>query len=1051
MDSFTPNVTLWVGVMADGKLHQASKEFVVAKKLKISLSTDKEEYLPGEEVTVRFETRDQNDKLIPAELSLALVDEALFARFPERLPPIRDFFYKQRRAGRFAAASSIAFSYKGKTTEVIQAILTELDRKQLEAARKADHSARASVLNSIAASDKAGRVSSLIVSGPVAALATPAEMEEMAKRERGSGYGGGYSLLTEGVDANAPAVVTNGRAPGRYVRGRGPSDGMAMWDADHSIVAGELAWFAAVGPGSELVSLREYFPETGYWKAHVLTDRKGKGEVTFKLPDTTTSWKLIARGVTEKTLVGEAKEVLITRKPFFVELKAPRALTEGDTPRLVVTVHNLTDEEQEVSLSFKASFADKSNTETRRIKVSANKSADVYFDSPEAAGEEMVYEIAARAGKFQDALKKSVMVVPWGIEQVASVSGVARLDLSHTLSLPKRPEYTHVSLNILVGPAFHADLLDAVLAPAPVRLSCRSNAASDLLATLYALDYLGGARATDETGRMLTDRAQSLASGLAAAQNNDGGWSFAGRGKASDREVSALTYWALVNANTQGMDFPPEVLDKAATYLEAQYGKAAPTDNLARALILHALSEAGKADYAFLNRLHRLRNSLDTLGLAYLALALVNEERSAMAGDIASLIEAKARTLEDRVYWTVSEKQSMLLGNVELSALAVLALEKAKPASPLIKKGIDWLLAQRAGRGWTTPKANAFAVAALSEYLTRTKPKAESFTLAVSVNQKQVRKVEFKGEAASESIEVPNKLIKARDNRIAFDLEGAGEYSYTCVLKGFDPSLKVDRTKPPYNLTRYYEPAAVEYQGKPIRRGFSVLSGSYSTYRNAVSNLPVGTVTQVSLTQSRYYYRGEDIQAGYYVIEEPIPAGCQVLEKSVQGNFESYQLGAGKIIFFVGRKTHSNIHYDLVGSVPGDFRVLPSKVYSLYQPQVLSYGEQAKLTVLDRGKPTPDKYRLTPDELYYLGKAEFDNDDLGNAGKHLEKLLASWQLRDQHYKEALRMMLYVAIAEDNDRKIVKYFEPLKERYPTLLIPFVDIVRVACRAGLQSHG
>ncbi|GAG20548.1 unnamed protein product, partial [marine sediment metagenome] len=101
------------------------------------------------------------------------------------------------------------------------------------------------------------------------------------------------------------------------------------------------------------------------------------------------------------------------------------------------------------------------------------------------------------------------------------------------------------------------------------------------------------------------------------------------------------------------------------------------------------------------------------------------------------------------------------------------------------------------------------------------------------------------------------------------------------------------------------------------------------------------------------------------------------------------------------------------------------------------------LSVLPRGARSPDEYHLTPDELYQLGKLHFDDEQYAPAAEHLEALLAGkWLLNDEPYRESVRMLLGAALVRDDAAAIVNYFEILKERYPELVVPFEQIIRVA---------
>ena len=106
----------------DGReLRSATKDFTVERELKVAVKPLKEAFLPGEEGKVEITVTDQTGQPVEAELSLALVNEALFAVCPDTLTPILDFFQKDaRRHAEFKVGATCAFRYPGKTAPRLQ-------------------------------------------------------------------------------------------------------------------------------------------------------------------------------------------------------------------------------------------------------------------------------------------------------------------------------------------------------------------------------------------------------------------------------------------------------------------------------------------------------------------------------------------------------------------------------------------------------------------------------------------------------------------------------------------------------------------------------------------------------------------------------------------------------------------------------------------------------------------------------------------------------------------------------------------------------------------
>ena len=64
--------------------------------------------------------------------------------------------------------------------------------------------------------------------------------------------------------------------------------------------------------------VREMFPDTAYWDATVRTDASGKAQVTVTLPDSLTTWRMTAVGVTAETQVGQSTADIVTSLEIMV-------------------------------------------------------------------------------------------------------------------------------------------------------------------------------------------------------------------------------------------------------------------------------------------------------------------------------------------------------------------------------------------------------------------------------------------------------------------------------------------------------------------------------------------------------------------------------------------------------------------------------------------------------------------------------------------------------------------------------------------------------------
>ena len=95
-ERFEPNFFLGVTFIKNEQLVEGSKNISVPaaeKVLKVTVDTDKPEYRPGEKVTYTLTAQDAKGHPVSAELSLGVVDEAIYAVRPDSVEPPEKVFY----------------------------------------------------------------------------------------------------------------------------------------------------------------------------------------------------------------------------------------------------------------------------------------------------------------------------------------------------------------------------------------------------------------------------------------------------------------------------------------------------------------------------------------------------------------------------------------------------------------------------------------------------------------------------------------------------------------------------------------------------------------------------------------------------------------------------------------------------------------------------------------------------------------------------------------------------------------------------------------------
>ena len=250
------------------------------------------------------------------------------------------------------------------------------------------------------------------------------------------------------------------------------------------------------------------------------------------------------------------------RKDFFVDLKVPSALTQGDKPRFSAEVHHRgVVGTLELRLTIYA--GGREGVEPKRIEVKADGVEQVLFDPFDVPdGDEVRLTLAATLGEAKDEMTVAVPIRPWGVQAFASASGSSTDDTTAFVALPPGRRYEQPEMLVVISPTVRRMLIELAMGEDAYPIEDRSgfciprpphttaDRAGDLLAAGAAVTYLQWTKATGTPEAVrLTDRVRGLVSELVSLQNEDGGWSWVagtkGQARPSDRMTSARVVWAL--------------------------------------------------------------------------------------------------------------------------------------------------------------------------------------------------------------------------------------------------------------------------------------------------------------------------------------------------------------------------------------------------------------------------------------------------------------------------------------------------------------------------
>jgi uncharacterized protein YfaS (alpha-2-macroglobulin family) len=158
-----------------------------------------------------------------------------------------------------------------------------------------------------------------------------------------------------------------------------------------------------------VMEVREDFPDTAFWNAHIQTGSDGEAQVTVTLPDNLTTWRMDARAVTLDTKVGQTEHDLISTRPLLVRPQTPRFFVVDDQVRLGAAVHNNSEQDLSVQVELLVQGVSLESDAIHTLELKTNRQTYVTWDvrvEEDASRVDLVFNaegVASNGEEFQDA------------------------------------------------------------------------------------------------------------------------------------------------------------------------------------------------------------------------------------------------------------------------------------------------------------------------------------------------------------------------------------------------------------------------------------------------------------------------------------------------------------------------------------------------------------------------------------------------------------------------------------------------------------------------
>jgi hypothetical protein len=287
--------------------------------------------------------------------------------------------------------------------------------------------------------------------------------------------------------------------------------------------------------------LREYFPETLLWNPELITDKKGRAELKFKLADNITTWKMYSIASTKGGKIGVAEKDITAFQPFFADLDPPKYLTNGDEISLPVQVRNYTEKKQNVNVTMaKADWFSFLGQDKQQVDVDKGSTANAIFGfkAVEVLNDGK-QRVTAMAQGESDAIEKPVTVRPDGEEIVKTETSVFKGSAGFDINFPANALQKTQKAELKIFPNLFSHVAESVEGLLQRPYGCGEQTISSTYPNLMILKF------TKEDNKLRLKAREYLQKGyerLIGYQVADGGVTYWGGKDTSD---VALTAYAL--------------------------------------------------------------------------------------------------------------------------------------------------------------------------------------------------------------------------------------------------------------------------------------------------------------------------------------------------------------------------------------------------------------------------------------------------------------------------------------------------------------------------
>jgi uncharacterized protein YfaS (alpha-2-macroglobulin family) len=724
-------------------------------------------------------------------------------------------------------------------------------------------------------------------------------------------------------------------------------------------------------------TLRKDFRVLAFWLGSIATDENGHASADVKLPESLTTYRIMAVAADRSSRFGSADTEVRINKPLTMKPTFPRFLAVGDRASFgaVVTSQLAAAGTAVVTIkSLDPNVLDFVMPAPQSVPLAAGGSVETRFDaigrSIGRARVQMRVTVGDESDAFEDVIPVEVLASPETVAAYGEATD-ANARATETLTLPAGTVPGLGGLHVEMSSTAMVGLGEGARYLVEYPYGCAEQRGSRALALLLAADLGDAFTLPGFDPKTMRNAVQATLKELERYQCGSGGFAYwVGDCRSVSPYLTAYLLHVFKVASDLKYTVDARMQDRAYTYLEKSLAEKPPVNEswwpsytAWQAFAVKVLVEGERTQDSAITRLYGYRDRMPVFALAYLHDALMarGETSGPRAEDLrrrmsnAILPEGGSAHVEELAdpyllwFWN---------SNVRSTAIVLNSLVKAGAADASFRPMVRWMMAVRKAGRWGNTQENAHAMESLVAYYRKYEAVVPDFRAVVRLGNEEIARDEFKGRSTESTVKqmsMPDVLSKGAPGTsqpLTFTREGAGTLFYTARLRyaadqmfqqGLDSGFRIERKYEPY-VENGSKPASTTYKaGDMVRVTLTFRLTKERRFVAVTDPLPAGfePVESWFATTARTLAARQDQQTS----GDPDDEETQWDSWWRHGGFDHVERHDDRVQLFATRLSEGlhEFSYIVRATTAGTFRTAPARAEEMYEPEV--FGRTATTVI----------------------------------------------------------------------------------------------------------